>query len=91
MVTNAFVSKVKRWCSSALEREYLKMHSRDIMPAYLPMDKQVIENPYESYNLFYIKDNAVFEAVRKKELSPLSSNLSVSVFAAWVLQMCPYV
>lgn len=36
-----FVEKVKRWCSSALEREYLKTHSRDIMPAYLPTDKQV--------------------------------------------------
>ena len=44
-----FVLKVKRWCSSALEREYLKMHSRDITPAYLPMDKQVAENPDEIY------------------------------------------
>lgn len=32
-----------------MEREYLKTHSRDIMPAYLPTDKQVNENPGESY------------------------------------------
>lgn len=34
-----------------MEREYLKMHSRDIMPAYLPTDKQVSENPDVSYAL----------------------------------------
>ena len=54
MVTDSFVQKVKRWCSSALEREYLKMHSRDIMPVYLPMDKQVTENPHATYSESHI-------------------------------------
>lgn len=38
------------------------MHSRDIMPAYLPMDKQVIENPHETYtetHIFFI--HAIFK------------------------------
>lgn len=52
-----FVEKVKRWCSSALEREYLKTHSRDIMPAYSPTDKQVNENPDERReSLFSLSD-----------------------------------
>lgn len=61
-----FVKKVKRWCLSALEREYLKTHSRDIMPAYSPTDKQVNEKPDEHYteNLFfyYLKVLSVFAA-----------------------------
>lgn len=54
-----FVKKVKRWCSSALEREYLKTHSRDIMPVYSPTDKQVNENPDErcTENLFLLSDS----------------------------------
>lgn len=49
-----FVKKVKRWCSSALEREYLKTHSRDIMPAYSPTDKQVNQKPDEQNISFFI-------------------------------------
>ena len=36
--------KVKRWCSSALERVYWTTRSKDTMPAYLPMDKQVTKD-----------------------------------------------
>lgn len=68
VVTRSFVKKVKRWCSSALEREYLKTHSRDITPAYSPTDKQVNENPDEPdtenlfYYYYYLKALSVFAA-----------------------------
>lgn len=48
-----FVLQVKRWCSSALVREYLKMHSRDITPVYLPTDKQVTADPHEIHLMFF--------------------------------------
>ncbi|PKU34991.1 hypothetical protein llap_14705 [Limosa lapponica baueri] len=35
---------VKKWCSSALEKEFLKRPFRDIMLVFLPMDRQDIES-----------------------------------------------